>query len=120
MQTIGIYKFIIRKIIVLDFTCRLLYINTIRGIRKNEVCLLTVHKTGIHFLASAVSTNDSVLPYQPQISFFGENRLLKFGIDIEVVFLDFLAVQLIEKLVDLRRLKARLAEVEVAVTDILQ
>jgi hypothetical protein len=49
----------------------------------------------------------------PDISLLGEGRFLKLLLHIEAVLFDLLIVYLIEKLLDLWRVKAGFAEVEI-------
>ena len=56
----------------------------------------------------------------PEVTLFGEAWLLQLGFHIEVIFLDLFAVDLVEQRLDLRRLKAGLAKVEVGILDVLQ
>ena len=61
-----------------------------------------------------------MLAKEPQVTLLGEHRLLQLGIHIEVILLDFLAVNLVEQCLDLRRVKTCKAQVKAAVLDVLQ
>ena len=61
-----------------------------------------------------------MLPQHPQVAGPRKHRLLQLRFHIEIIFLDFLAVYLVEQSLDLRRVKARLAKIEITVLDILQ
>ena len=56
----------------------------------------------------------------PGISRLREGRFLKRLLHIEAVLFDLLIVYLVEKLLDLRRVKAGLAKIEITVLNILQ
>ena len=57
---------------------------------------------------------------QPKVTQLAEDRLLQFRVHIKIVLVDLLVMELIEQRIDLRRIKACLTEIKVAVLDILQ
>ena len=56
----------------------------------------------------------------PEVTLFGKARLLQLRFHIEVIFLDFFAVYLVEQRLDLRRVKTCLAEIEVGFFDVFE
>ena len=115
-----VIKFLIAHVVVHDLPRRLLYVHVVGRIRQDQVGPIAIHQTGVNFFAGAVAADHPVLSDQPKVTQLAEDRLLQFGIHIEVVLVDLLVMELIEQRIDLRRIKAGLAQVKVAVLDIFQ
>ena len=113
-------KFRIAHVVIHDLASGFLHIHVVRRIGKNQICLGFVHKAVIAFCLSGITTQNDVLSQMPEVTLFGEARLLQLGFHIEVIFLDLFAVDLVEQRLDLRWVKACFAEVEVGIFDVLE
>lgn len=61
-----------------------------------------------------------MLSQMPEVTLFGEAWLLQLRFHIEVIFLDLFAVDFVEQRLDLRRLEAGLAKIEVGIFNVFQ
>ena len=107
-------------VVVHDLAGGLLHVHVIRRVRKNQVCLLSVHESSVYFLAGGVSADHSVRTKAPQITQLREHRVLQLPFHIEVIFLHVLRVHLIKERLDFWRIKAGLPQVKVRLLDVFQ
>ena len=113
-------EFRVTHVVIHDLTGRFFHIHVVRGIGKDQICLGSVHQGVVAFCFGRITAQNDMLSQMPEVILFGEARLLQLGFHIEVIFLDFFAVDLVEQRLNLRRVKACLAEVEVGIFDVLQ
>ena len=113
-------EFRIAHVVIHDLTSSLFHIHVIRGIGKDQICLDSVHQGVIAFRFGGIPAQNDVLTQMPEVALFGEAWLFQLGFHIKVIFLDLLAVDLVEQGLNLRRLKSGLAKVEVGIFDVLQ
>ena len=112
--------FLIRKVVILDRPGSPLIGHEVGKIGQDQIRFHAVQHFRIAFHQGRVPAEDFMLSQHPQVAGLGKHRLLQLRFHIEIIFLDFLAVYLVEQGLNLRRVKARLAKVKIAVLDILQ
>ena len=113
-------EFRIPHVVIHNLTGRLFHIHVIRGIGKDQIYLGSVHQGVVAFCFGGITAQNDVLSQMPEVTLFGEAWLLQLGFHIEVIFLDLFAVDFVEQRLNLRRLKAGLAKIEVGIFDVFQ
>ena len=113
-------EFRVAHVVVHDLAGRFFHVYIVRGIGKHKISLHAIHQGIVALSFRGVTAQNTVPAQHPKVTCLREGRLLQLRFHIEVIFLDVLVVDLVEQRLDLRRLKARLAQVEVGVFDILQ
>ena len=110
----------VAHVVVHDLASSFFHVYVVRRVRQHQIGLLAVHQLLIGFGLGGIPAEHTMLAKEPQVTLLGEHRLLQLGIHIEVILLDFLAVNLVEQRLDLRRVKTCKAQVKAAVLDVLQ
>ena len=113
-------EFRIAHVVVQDLASGFFHVHIVRRVRKHKVGFHAIHQSVIAFCFGGIPAQNDVLSQMPEVALFGKARLLQFRFHIEVIFLDFLTVDLVEQRLDLRGIKAGLAKVEVRILDVLQ
>ena len=85
-------KLLRRHVVVFDFSGAALVVHIVGRVGDDEVRLAVVHEGSVGFLFCAVAADESVPSQCPDVAGLRKGRLLQFGIHIEIVLPDVLAV----------------------------
>lgn len=96
---------VICHVVVLDLPGRAFIVHIVRRVRDHEVGLDVVHQSVVGFLLCGISADQTVPTERPDVASLGKGGLFQLLIHIEIIVMHAVLQAVLEKVVDLGRVK---------------
>ena len=104
---------IVCHVVVLDLPGRAFVVHVVRRVRDHKVGLDVAHQGVVGFLFRGIAADQTVPPKRPDVTGLGEGGIFQLLVHIEIIVVNAVLQVVLEKVVDLGRIKTGEGNIEV-------